>query len=146
MPSLQVVAWALARSGDFAARTRTLRLLSSWRDPSPLFDHLVGSGEQRRRHLEAERLRGYQIDDEVELCRLLDGEFAGLRPAQDLVDVYGDASKQVREVRPIRHETSRVCELAPAENCREPHRQRKRTYLNAVGGCKRVSNDVQPLR
>ena len=28
---------------------------------APLFDHLVGAGEQRRRHGEAERLRGSQI-------------------------------------------------------------------------------------
>src|SRR5262245_55470112 len=31
------------------------------------FDHLVGNGEQRRRHLDAERARGLQVDDELEL-------------------------------------------------------------------------------
>jgi hypothetical protein len=36
-----------------------------------LFDHLVGTGEQWRRHVEAERLGGSQIDDEIEFGRLL---------------------------------------------------------------------------
>jgi hypothetical protein len=36
------------------------------------FDHLVGNGEQRRRHSEAEHLGCRQINDEIKLGRLLD--------------------------------------------------------------------------
>src|SRR5215475_8136531 len=32
------------------------------------FDHLVRPGEQRRRHFETKNLRGFEIDDELELC------------------------------------------------------------------------------
>jgi hypothetical protein len=32
------------------------------------FDHLVGTGEQRRWHVDAERLGGAQIDQKLELC------------------------------------------------------------------------------
>src|SRR5271156_5273267 len=35
-----------------------------------LFDHVVSSGEQRWRHRNAERLRGLEIDGEIELGRL----------------------------------------------------------------------------
>jgi hypothetical protein len=49
-----------------------------------LFDHLVGAGNQRRRHVEAERLRHDQVNDEVELGRLLDRKIGGLRPPQNL--------------------------------------------------------------
>jgi hypothetical protein len=37
-------------------------------------DHLVRDGEQRRRNFNAESLRGRQVDDEIELGRLLDAD------------------------------------------------------------------------
>ena len=33
------------------------------------FDHLVGGGEQRRRHVKAERLRSLEADDALDLRR-----------------------------------------------------------------------------
>ena len=38
-----------------------------------LFDHLIGTREQRGRYFEAERLGGDQVDDELELGRLHHG-------------------------------------------------------------------------
>jgi hypothetical protein len=46
----------------------------------PLFDHLVGEREQRRRHLEAKRLGGLEVDDELEFRRLQNGSSLGFSP------------------------------------------------------------------
>ena len=51
---------------------------------SSLFDHLVGAGKKRRRHVEAERLRHDQVNDEVELGRLLDRKIGGFAPRKIL--------------------------------------------------------------
>jgi hypothetical protein len=36
---------------------------------SRLFDHFIGDGEQRRRHVEAKRLGGFEIDNEFKFGR-----------------------------------------------------------------------------
>ena len=58
-----------------------------------LFDHIVGEGEQRWRHGEAERLRGKEVDSEIELGRLFDREVGRFRSAQNFVDLFAGASK-----------------------------------------------------
>ena len=47
-------------------------------DQAPLFDHLVGAGEQRGRQREAERRCCLEIDDKRELGGLLDQQVGGL--------------------------------------------------------------------
>src|SRR5262244_685957 len=49
-------------------------------------DHLVGAGDDRRRHVDAERLRGLEIDDHLDLGRKFDRQIAGLRALQNLID------------------------------------------------------------
>src|ERR1700756_5649030 len=55
---------------DFHRLDRTsLRLAHS-------FDHLVGAGEQRRRHVETERIRGFEVDHQFQARGKLDREIA----------------------------------------------------------------------
>jgi hypothetical protein len=44
---------------------------------SSLFDHLIGAGQDRLRHRQTERLRGLQIDHQLECRRLLYREVGG---------------------------------------------------------------------
>jgi len=57
-----------------------------------LFDHLVGAQQKRLRNVQAERLRGRKIEDQIELGRLLNRDVGGLRPAQNLVDQVAGAA------------------------------------------------------
>src|SRR5262245_39761530 len=52
-----------------------------------LLDHLVGAQQEGFRQLEAERLGDSEIDDQLELRRLLDRKLACLRAAQNLVRI-----------------------------------------------------------
>src|SRR5262245_20596290 len=76
-----------------------------------LLDHFVSSGEQRRRYGQAERLRRLEVDHQLELRRLLDGEVGGLGPLQDLVHEVGKTPPEVDGARPVRHQSPRIREV-----------------------------------
>jgi hypothetical protein len=59
-----------------------------------LFDHLVGAPEQGGRHGDAERLRRLQVDNQLDLGRLLHRQVGKLFAFQDAARV--DAGKAVR--------------------------------------------------
>ena len=55
-----------------------------------LFDHLIGAGEQRRWDFEAERLRGLEVDHQLDLGGLLNWQVGGLGAALEYpVDKLG---------------------------------------------------------
>src|SRR6266436_3978726 len=57
----------------------------------PSLNHLIRPPQQRRRDRQAERLGRLEVDDQLELGGLLDGQVAWLCALEDLVHVDGAA-------------------------------------------------------
>src|SRR5262249_27248282 len=62
------------------------------------------AGEQRRRHLEAERLGGRDVDYQFVLGRSLDWQIAGLFAFEDAARINSDLAEHVFNARSIAHQ------------------------------------------
>src|SRR6476659_7346975 len=76
-----------------AARCKNVRRGSfmATRLPSTSFDHLVGAGEQRWRHVDAEGFGCLEVDYQLELGRRLHRQVAWLLALENAVHIAGGA-------------------------------------------------------
>src|SRR5262245_43027986 len=77
------------------------------RGPStPSFDYLVGGAQERRRHVEAERLGRLEVDHKLVLGRCLHRQVAWILPLQNSIDVRRGSPEQINIVGAVRHQTA----------------------------------------
>src|SRR5262249_32606308 len=91
-PQLRTLVDAAGTAGSCHNRTYAVQ------QTELLFDHLVGAGENRIRHGQAEGLGGLEIDDELEPGRQLDRQLARLGTIEDAIDIGGRTPVAVGEV------------------------------------------------
>src|SRR5262249_19579744 len=75
-------------------------------DIKSFIDHLVGAHEQRRRHVEAERFRCFEVKHRFVPGRRLYRKVGGLGASQDAVDIGRRLPKHFDLVGPIGHEAT----------------------------------------
>src|SRR5262249_26979895 len=75
-------------------------------------DHLVGAGEQHRRHVDAEQLRRLLVEDEFELGRLHDWQIGRFCPLEDSADIDADLTIAVGNARAIAHQAADIDKFA----------------------------------
>src|SRR6266436_4952621 len=109
-------------------------------------DHLVGGHKQFVGYFKAEHPGGGEVDDEIELGRLLDRDVGWLRSAQNLIDIVASAPEEVWEVGSIGHQTSRFDVLPLIIGRRQSRAERQGVDANPVGDHERVASDIKGLR
>src|SRR5262245_134597 len=109
-----------------AARWRKFRRKSFiFEPPFTSFDHLVGAGENRVWHGQAEGLGGLEIDDELEPGRQLDRQLARLGTLEDAIDIGGRTPVAVGEVLAVADQSSGLYVLPEREDRRQPVLERE---------------------
>ena len=71
-----------------------------------LFDHLVGTDENRLRQHHSNFLRGFRIDREAEIGWLQEGDFRGILTGQYLAHLSRQLAKRIKQIPIVRHEPS----------------------------------------
>src|SRR5215831_20005610 len=97
------------------------------RGPStPSFNHLVGVLQKVQRRIEAQGLRGLEINDEFEARRLHDGKIGRLFALEYACNVTAYFSPDLIAIGAVTHQTAGGDEFTPLVECRNPVTCRER--------------------
>jgi len=91
---LRVACWALP-----GPDSHRLIAPADWHLPS--LGHLIGAGEQCRCEIDADRFGSLQVDHQLELGRLLDGQVGRFRAPQDLGELQRPLRLGLGELRAV---------------------------------------------
>src|SRR5262245_59657296 len=69
-----------------------------------LFNHLIGAGEQRRGHRDAEDAGCSGVDNQLELARLHHWQVGWLLSLEDATRIDADLTIRIRQARSIAHQ------------------------------------------
>ena len=101
---------ALPPKADIVERDRHVRFVPKADSCSAailsLFDHLAGLRKQHRRHGEAERFGGLQIDYDLVLCHRLNGKIGWLLAFENAIGVIGRSSGLLDRINSMAHQTA----------------------------------------
>ena len=99
---------ALPSENDQIAYISSVRSVRNSGSRRTLFNHFVRAGEQCRRHVEAQRLRGAEINYQIKFRRLLNRDVGRLRAVQNFIYLFGGMSEKVWPIRPVGHQSARI--------------------------------------
>jgi hypothetical protein len=94
-----------------------------------LFDPLVGDRQHTRRHFDAERLCGLEVEHKVKFGRLHHRQIGGLDALEDLPGIDTDLMIRVREVGAVAHQPAGFDQMTVVIGCWNLVARRKRGKL-----------------
>ncbi len=77
-----------------------------------LFDHRVGEREQLVGNIKAYRLRGFEIEDQLELGRLFNRQIGRFCPSCYPVNVFGYSLEDSGSIHSVGHHSFYFCSLS----------------------------------
>jgi hypothetical protein len=95
---------------------------------------------------EAERLGGFEIDDQLDLHRLLDWQIGGAGTFEDFAGVDASQARSVGKVGSVAHKAAGRGELAPCVNRRHRVTGRESYDLSATASQERIAGDDKRAR